>query len=68
MYWATRISTIGFQMAVPPLLGWWADGFWGVAPWLVIVGAILGFLGGMLSLRSLVAELDRQRFSEGRRE
>lgn len=60
MYWASRISNIGFQMAVPPLAGWWADSRWGTSPWLLIVGAGFGFLSGMLAILKLAASFDRQ--------
>lgn len=50
---ATRITAIGMQMAVPPLLGWWADDYFKTAPWCLIVGAILGFSVSMLELLSL---------------
>jgi F0F1-type ATP synthase assembly protein I len=53
MYWASRISSIGFQMAVPPLAGWWGDNRWGTAPWLLIVGAVFGFGSGMLAIFKL---------------
>jgi hypothetical protein len=60
MYWATRISNIGFQMALPPLVGWWADGRWGTAPWLLIVGAGFGFLSGMLAILKLASSFEQR--------
>lgn len=60
MYWASRISNIGFQMAVPPLAGWWADSKWGTAPWLLIVGAGFGFLSGMLAILKLSSSFEKQ--------
>lgn len=61
MYWASRISSIGFQMAVPPLAGWWVDGRWGTAPWLLIVGAGFGFLSGMLAILKLSRSFEQPR-------
>lgn len=59
MYWATRISNIGMQMAVPPLLGWWLDSLWGTAPGLLIAGAVLGFVSGMWSIFQLADRFSR---------
>jgi len=59
MMWASRISNIGFQMAVPPLVGWWADEKWGFAPWLTILGACFGFAGGMYSILKLSEHFSR---------
>ncbi|MFV0443869.1 MAG: AtpZ/AtpI family protein [Planctomycetaceae bacterium] len=59
MYWVSRISSIGFQMAVPPLAGWWVDGRWGMSPWLMIVGAVVGFLSGMLAILKLASRFEK---------
>jgi F0F1-type ATP synthase assembly protein I len=56
MYWATRISSVGFSMAVPPLIGVWLDGKWGTSPWLVVTGAVFGFLIGMLEFVKLMRQ------------
>ena len=32
------------------LLGWWLDGKWGTEPWLLILGATIGFFGGMYNM------------------
>jgi F0F1-type ATP synthase assembly protein I len=53
MYWAARASGIGFQMAVPPAVGFWLDSRWGTAPWLILVGACLGFAAAMLDIVKL---------------
>ena len=59
MYWATRVSSVGFAMVLPTALGYWLDSRWGTAPWLVILGACLGFLASMLELITLVRQLDK---------
>lgn len=59
LYWATRISTIGFQMAVPPAIGYWLDAKLGTAPWLVITGACLGFAIAMLEIARLAKQLQK---------
>jgi ATP synthase protein I len=52
--------TIGIQLAVAVVafffLGQWLDGKFGTSPWLMITGATLGAVGGMISfLRSAIA-------------
>ena len=48
--WVSIASTISLEMALPAAFGYWLDGQWGTKPWLVIIGAILGFITGMLHL------------------
>lgn len=43
MQWVHQITSISLEMALPAGLGWWLDQRWGTEPWLVIVGALLGF-------------------------
>jgi hypothetical protein len=47
MEWASRVTTIGLEFALPPILGAWADRRWQTGPWLTVVGAVLGFAVGM---------------------
>ncbi len=42
MVWATRVSSIAMQMAVPAGLGYLADRHWDTDPWFTILGACLG--------------------------
>ena len=44
------------QMAVPPLLGWWADSKFNTKPWFVIIGSVLGFAISMLQLAHLAKD------------
>ena len=48
--WASRISTIGLEFALPPLAGAGLDRWWGTSPWATVVGAALGFAVGMMHL------------------
>jgi F0F1-type ATP synthase assembly protein I len=49
-----RYAGVGFQFGAAiiafALLGWWLDKKLGTGPWLLILGVILGFAGGMISL------------------
>jgi ATP synthase protein I len=60
MYWATRISSVGFAMVLPTALGYWLDSKWGTAPWLVIVGVCAGFAAAMLDLFRLARRLENK--------
>jgi F0F1-type ATP synthase assembly protein I len=44
------------QMALPPTLGWWADSQFKTTPWLLIVGAVLGFTVSMFELVKLAKD------------
>jgi len=56
---STRISTLGFELALPAALGYWLDLQWGTEPWLLIVGALLGFLTFMTHLMQLAKQFSR---------
>jgi F0F1-type ATP synthase assembly protein I len=53
--WVQQITTISLEMALPAGLGYWLDGRWGTGPWLVSIGALLGFVVGMRHLLQLAA-------------
>jgi ATP synthase protein I len=53
---ATRVTSIGIQMALPPTAGWWLDVRFGTSPWLTIVGVILGFSISMIELMRLAKD------------
>ena len=53
--WASRASQLATQSAVPPLLGYWADSSWGTKPWMIILGAVVGFSLLMLGVMELAA-------------
>lgn len=46
--WATRATSIALQAVVPAGFGFFLDRWWGTAPWLLIVGTVIGF-ASMLS-------------------
>ena len=53
---ATRVTSIGMQMAFPPLIGWWVDSKFNTAPWLLILGAAMGFGVSLLELIRLAKD------------
>ncbi len=48
--WASRISTLGLEFAVPPLLGHLLDSRLGTGPGGLLVGMVLGFVVGMMGI------------------
>ena len=59
MWWVQQITSISVEMALPAALGHWADNRWGTEPWLVGVGALLGFAVAMLHLLQLTKQKAR---------
>lgn len=53
---AMRVTSIGMQMALPPTIGWWLDGKFNTEPWLLILGAIIGFTVSMFELVRLAKD------------
>ena len=53
---ATRVTSIGIQMAIPPAVGWWADSKFNTAPWLLCLGAVFGFTVSMFELVRLAKD------------
>ncbi len=56
--WSTRLMVIGLEMAIPPAGGYWLDVRVGTFPVFVILGAILGFVGGMFHLLKTAQQPD----------
>ncbi|MCA9041520.1 MAG: AtpZ/AtpI family protein [Planctomycetaceae bacterium] len=61
---AHEVTSIGVSFALFPLLGYWLDSKLGTTPWLVIVGAILGFVVGMTLLVDLSRRLNRPKTTD----
>lgn len=59
MYWGSRASSAAMQFVVPALIGLWVDHRYGVDPWGIVVGAVLGFAVGIRELIRLMQEMDR---------
>jgi hypothetical protein len=54
--WASRISTIGLEFAVPPVLGALLDRRWGTPPLVTLVGVVVGFAAAMVHLLRIARE------------
>jgi F0F1-type ATP synthase assembly protein I len=50
------MAQVGLEMVVPIGLGWWADEQLGSAPWLLVLGVILGFVLGIVHLVALTRQ------------
>ena len=57
MDWSARVTSIGLEFCVPAVLGHFADRWLDTAPWLTVIGALLGMAVGMLHVLRLPAEL-----------
>jgi F0F1-type ATP synthase assembly protein I len=53
MHWVQQITSISIEMVAPAGLGYWLDGRWGTGPWLLALGAILGFSAALWHLLAL---------------
>jgi F0F1-type ATP synthase assembly protein I len=51
--WASRITTIAFEMVIPAAAGYWLDLRINVFPLFLALGAVLGFVIGLYSLLQL---------------
>ncbi|MHC5541188.1 AtpZ/AtpI family protein [Singulisphaera rosea] len=56
MRWASRVSTIGLEFAVPALIGAFLDRWWASPPWATVIGAFLGFVVGMVHILRIARE------------
>jgi hypothetical protein len=54
--WATRVTTIGLEFALPAFLGSYLDKRWGTGSTLTILGALFGFAAGMVHLLAIARE------------
>jgi ATP synthase protein I len=54
------LAQVGFEMVVPIAIGYWLDQQLNVEPFLLIVGAILGFAVGIIHVVVLSRSLDDQ--------
>jgi len=48
--WASRITALGFEFSLPPIVGYLVDRWLGSNPIGILVGMIIGFLVGMMHL------------------
>jgi F0F1-type ATP synthase assembly protein I len=55
-----QIFAISAEFAVPAVIGYWLDQKWGTEPWLVSVGAVLGFFVGMRHLLQMAARASKK--------
>jgi F0F1-type ATP synthase assembly protein I len=68
MEWVSRITTVALMMVLPAWAGYWCDNRFGSGPWLLIVGALIGLLVGMLQLLGLVDKSNRKKLRGSKRD
>lgn len=66
--WASRVSTVGLEFALPPLVGWYADNRAGTLPWLTLLGVLLGFGTGMTHILRIAREQQARQARPGKRD
>lgn len=57
--WASRVSTIGLEFALPPLAGAYVDQRAGTSPWVTLLGVLVGFAVGMWHILRIARETQR---------
>ncbi len=57
--WSAKISTIGFEFAVPALFGHFLDRQFGSNPIGLLVGMVLGFSVGMLHILRIARDASK---------
>ena len=57
--WANQVTSIGLELVLPIAGGWWLDRKYGLEPWLMIGGVLLGCMFGTLGLVRLIRDLDK---------
>jgi len=58
--WSVRISSIGLQMALPPVFGIWLDSQCGTLMFFTVLGAALGMTTALISLIRLGKNNERK--------
>jgi F0F1-type ATP synthase assembly protein I len=58
------LAQVGTEMVAPLLVGLLLDWLFGWLPWATVVGAVLGFVGGMMHMISLLSAHQREEDEE----
>lgn len=61
MEWSSRITTIGLEFALPAVVGFGLDRWWGTSPWLTVAGSLLGVAVGMFHVLRLASRIPGSR-------
>jgi F0F1-type ATP synthase assembly protein I len=59
MEWVSRITSVALMMTLPAGAGYWGDQHLGSAPWLLVLGAAVGLVMGMMQLLRMTAPARR---------
>jgi F0F1-type ATP synthase assembly protein I len=54
--WASRITTVGLEFALPPLAGVYLDRYWSLRPLATVLGVLIGFAVGMVHILGIARE------------
>jgi F0F1-type ATP synthase assembly protein I len=59
MMWASRITGLGLEVALPTLAGYYIDGRYNSRPWATLAGTALGFTAGLIHLIQIAKDAAR---------
>jgi F0F1-type ATP synthase assembly protein I len=54
------LGQAGIEMVAPLAIGAWLDWQFGLGPWVIVVGAIIGFVGGTIHLIVMAQQIERE--------
>lgn len=63
-----NLGQVGLEMVAPIGLGWFLDFQFGLSPWCVAAGAVLGFVGGLAHLMVLLGRPKKSDNEDKRRD
>ena len=58
------LASIGIEMVLPTIGGFFLDDWLGTTPWITCVAAVLGFAAGMIHLIAILREKERDESSD----
>jgi ATP synthase protein I len=58
------LGQTGIEMVVPPAIGFYLDNWLGTTPWITIVAAVVGFVGGLTHMIVILRKKEREESSE----
>ena len=57
--WASRVTTIGLEFALPPIAGYEIDRIWKTIPLFTLLLMLLGFAVGMMHILRIAGKISK---------
>ena len=64
MGYYVALAQTGSEMFVPAAIGFYVDDWLGTTPWITIVAAVFGFIGGLTHMIVILRKKEREESSE----